>query len=413
MSFFNCNLDEINKYKIVDIDISDNKSWNLNTGLTINSLKKYNDAITSTFELPTYGLTAFDYGLVNSLTATTTINYTDNKLKLQRVGENDFTGNTSYTGYSITPVTTATTVGNYFLLEGGYFTGFYKLHDYEYEILPYRYNEGLTISTWINVQSGITFENILSEKDGFFFYMGTLAENKYSLAYSGDTIYSSFTGTNITNNVDLSGNTTGITNIFLNDHTDLESGITKNVIAFRINQNKQIGYRFLDYTGNTIENYSDKEISYGWNNITITFKPKELIKDKDLLNCYKDRDMVLTIYLNGIIIYEEIDFKEIWFKQMFTEREKQLHIPYVINWGGGSFGLKHSWHFNNSLNEFIQDERKKDLLIESNFDGSFYGGIQKLELYNKALNFIEVRKVIEYYSKYNINNFKGGRLINI
>jgi hypothetical protein len=46
-------------------------------------------------------------------------------------------------------------------------------------------------------------------------------------------------------------------------------------------------------------------------------------------------------------------------------------------------------------------------LIQNNFDGSFYGGIQKLRMYDKDLNFTEVKKNYNYFStKYGFTKIK-------
>lgn len=63
----------------------------------------------------------------------------------------------------------------------------------------------------------------------------------------------------------------------------------------------------------------------------------------------------------------------------------------------------------------VQDERKDGLTIEQNFDSSFIGGIQKLRVYDKALNSEEVLHNALIESKenpeQNIVVSKGGRII--
>lgn len=93
-------------------------------------------------------------------------------------------------------------------LQGGFFQGFYKLEGYDYQVLPERYEKGWTIS--VDLKQGSTdyqlntLNNYASingyDTDGFFFYTGTRAENKYwnafeptDLSYTGIT-ESSYSG---------------------------------------------------------------------------------------------------------------------------------------------------------------------------------------------------------------------------
>jgi hypothetical protein len=61
----------------------------------------------------------------------------------------------------------------------------------------------------------------------------------------------------------------------------------------------------------------------------------------------------------------------------------------------------------------VQDERKKNLTIEQNFDNSFIGGIQKLRIYDKALTYPEILHNALMEAKINSNLIvsNGGRII--
>ena len=199
-----------------DIIISDIQ-WDgaINNGVTLNDI----------------GLTGLDNGLLryvlpnNDLThsglteqflyTTMVIPENDYKFRMHEV-----TGMTS--GYTYPITITADTANHltYAQFCGGFYQGFYKLDDYDYQVLPNRVKKGWVADFWVKknedcaIPSGSTsgdcknYPNIiLNDKypnnKGFFFYMGTRAENKY---------WSTFNGINAgcTSNC-TSGTTSGVT----------------------------------------------------------------------------------------------------------------------------------------------------------------------------------------------------------
>jgi len=110
----------------------------------------------------------------------------DCRLKLKPV-----TGYSSYNiNYSITSAT-GSCEGYYNELNGGFYQGFYKLQGYPYEVLPTRVECGWTVETIIrprcnNICDGYTLNDLFPENKGIFFYMGTRAENKFRIPYSGE-----------------------------------------------------------------------------------------------------------------------------------------------------------------------------------------------------------------------------------
>lgn len=392
----------------VHIDLTNLKSWNLNTGFTSISLTKWNKAISDNIFLYDFGLTAYDNGRVDRMHDTLTIVPTDNKVTLYRVGHNNpkpnvgegyETGTTLYDTYGITGVTgasatthttiitggtgsTGTTIitgitsfapyaGNFFELNGGYLQGFFKLKNYNYELLPPRYGSGITIETIIRIIPQ-------SFNDGYFYYMGARAENKYVPAFSGECIQftasttasttSSFalTSTRVTNITEFSGITTSENN-FLNNYIDQQvmkagsntpdlfvtapvatddQGIRGNAIGFYITSDRRIGYTRINPSGVTETNVSVHQIPHtGWTIIDIVFKPYEIITDRSVLDCADSRTGDFIVYVNGRRFWKIEDFDEYYFKGFKTQREKQLGVPYNISWGGGSFGLKNSYHY--------------------------------------------------------------------
>ena len=153
------------------------------------------------------GLTGTDNGLVDQMTGKT-IEYTsgllpdnekfdrlkfDRRLKLHQVTgytwdpNHRFSGVTSGSSYEIVSYS-ASSVGIYHELYGGFYQGFYELFGYDYQILPERYHKGWTVEMTLKPRitnlysppSGVaTLNNFYPENDGIFFYLGTRAENKY------------------------------------------------------------------------------------------------------------------------------------------------------------------------------------------------------------------------------------------
>ena len=418
---------------ILNIDLNDLYSWDLNTGLTLDSTYKWKYAQSIDANLVDFGLTAYDNGMLNDMNTGLTLSYNDNNLKLFRVGSNDASGNTSYSGYSITSFT-GTSVGNYFYLNGGYFQGFYKLHDTDFKILPARYDNGITIETIIE---------ILPNSSGIFYYMGTRSEDKYNSYFSGETTIvevipinnSGYTETIFSGITTSEGNYLNAyeydqvhLNAFqkpeeMHDTINLETpqinNISNNVIAFELTNDLRLSYKYIDNLGNLIQYQSPNKITrYGWTIIDIVFKPYKQISnyDDNKYLCYGDRYGDLLFYVNGRLFWKVDNFLEWYGKPINNDWEKQLGVPFNIAWGGGSFGLKHSWHYNNDYNELVQDERKNNLTIEKYFSNSYIGNVQKLKVYNMALNSNEILQNTVIQAKllpaYNININKGGRLIN-
>jgi hypothetical protein len=76
-------------------------------------------------------------------------------------------------------------VGTYHKLDGGFYQGFFKLFKYPFEVLPKRMKRGWTMNCSLRFPINSNVENTLNDdfpaNSGFFFYMGTRAENKYML----------------------------------------------------------------------------------------------------------------------------------------------------------------------------------------------------------------------------------------
>lgn len=353
-----CLNDIISDNLAIHIDLTNLKSWDLNTGLTSFSLTKWSGAVSDNIDLIDFGLTGFDNGRTNIMWDGISLTPQDNILSMYRVGfnnvKNPTTGETS--GVTVTteflPISGMTTgsSGNYFELNGGYLQGFFKLDGYNYELLPARYNNGITIETLLY---------LYSNSQGIFYMMGARAEDKYNPYFSGETI----TGTTTT------GTTTSFDNYLdaIEPYEVVKSGfsqpeemmeikytetsplnnIKNNVIAFELTQDKKLSYKYINEKGLIITNISPTIISSttGWTMITIVFTPNEIIDDLDLLECAPQRKGKLIFYVNGRANWIINNFPEFYFKSFKNDKEKQIGVPYSISWGGGSFGLGESWHY--------------------------------------------------------------------
>ena len=367
----------------VHIDINDIKSWDLNTGFTVNSLTKWTGAYSEKNNLHDFGLTNFDFGLTNEMHGNLELTTKDNKLKLHRIGFNQiqnpttgdtgiYSATTSYDGYGMTGITTGDT-GNYFELNGGYLHGFFKLDGYNFKVFPER------------IDAGITIENLLflkPESVGMFLFMGIRSEDKYIPYFSGETTFKNneFDGVYTSDDEFLHGEVTEEFNRkAFKDYEDMkgirwvkknnDDNINGNLIGFGIGENggKRLFYKYIDDDGNLITNHSNTTIeNTGMTLITITFRPDIIIGDPDLLECFKRRTGKLLFYVNGRATWIINDFPEFFFRRMLNDRSKQIGVPYSISWGGGTFGLKHSWHYD-ILERTIFSNQNSDYII-NNFD---------------------------------------------
>lgn len=343
----------------IQIDLTNTKSWDLNTGLTVFSITKWSGAISDNINLINLGLTGFDNGRTNIMWSGITLTPLDSLFSMYRVGYNDVnnpatgetSGITTITQYlPISAVTTTDTTGNYFNLNGGYLQGFFKLFGYNYELLPARYNNGITIETLVN---------LYPNSHGIFYMMGARAEDKYNPYFSGETI----TGTTTIGVVDSDGNYLDAilnkqvlkTSFSLPEEKTYTSyyetspinNIKNNIIAFELTENKKLGYRYINNDGIFIKNESLMIVNEtGFTTIAISFTPNSKIDDISKIDCAKQRIGKLRFYVNGRNIWTVADFPEFYFKSFANDREKQIGVPYSISWGGGSFGLSNSWHYN-------------------------------------------------------------------
>lgn len=244
------------------------------SGNTITSLNSWTGATNSGVTLFDIGLTGVDNGLilinkisgdtsnsqtVNALTGSTlTLSSGDTKMFFTQVSGN--TGSYVYPIDIITPDTATTFNGVYSRLCGGFYQGFYKLQEYDYEVLPTRMEKGWTSEFWLRrgdncsgTTSGTTLNDTYPENKGLFFYMGTRAEDKFWNCFEG-------LNTGVTSGC-TSGATSGCTIIKESDVTTSSgvplcpSGNTIDVTTdngFLIYDRTEGGYLACNFTGDSI-----------------------------------------------------------------------------------------------------------------------------------------------------------------
>ncbi len=336
---------------------------------------------------------------------------------------------------------------------------------YDYKVLPERlsgmggainsYNpclDGWTATFSLNKSSipctGNTLNNLYPNNKGFFFYMGTRAENKFWDLFSGETGYTTSSGyplppPKVTETV-LSNNPfivyqpagcccfTGVTTE-TTQQKDRNADIINNALGFRITDDGSIGYRTITMTGvcsavtattvvdcntqcgcgcnnqtgdsktttattvtetyvtgtSVTECYSMSGLveTDKWVHIAIRFKPYESFSECELQ--YRgSRKGSLMVYVDGYLKWKVDDFDEFIFRELDEHREKQQGVPFTYSWGGGTQGLLET----NTVNG--PDPEDENLVLQNNFAGTFEGGISRFRLYGCALDVTTIRDEI-------------------
>jgi hypothetical protein len=109
------------------------------------------------------------------------------------------------------------------------------------------------------------------------------------------------------------------------------------------------------------------------------------------------------VYTNGYLYMVIENFEEIIPRELNTEKERQVGVPFNISFGGGTQGLHNNLIFSSSTlpyGPYIQDPElfpnnilsatslsslSTDILMEQNFGGTFMGGISQFRMYVEPL----------------------------
>jgi hypothetical protein len=188
----------------VSYDFNNSETFNNSNSINrIYSLNIWSGATNTGYTFDTFGLTGLDNGalvynkdsgdtknlkLVNILTGSTlTIPSGDNRLILNRV-----TGSTQQFIYPIDLVSNPLPIGDAIKFCGGFYQGYYKIDNSTYQVLPDRVNKGWVADFYLkredncSGETGTILNDIYPNNKGFFFYLGTRAENKFWNIFEGN-----------------------------------------------------------------------------------------------------------------------------------------------------------------------------------------------------------------------------------
>jgi hypothetical protein len=170
--------------------------------------------------------------------------------------------------------------------------------------------------------------------------------------------------------------------------------LSENALGFRITDDGRIGYRKMTVTGTCLndkykitgtvmeEGYSEPNIipktGNTWTHIAITYTAGSGIKNTLPSG-------TLRFWVNGLVKYKVNDFIGLQLRALDEWSDKQIGVPFNMSWGGGTQGLLESQTFNGP------DYNDRNLLLESNFAGTFEGELSQLRFYEKPLDVLEIR----------------------
>jgi hypothetical protein len=334
---------------VINFNIADENSWSLNDSVfTITSLNRWNKAISEDVTLLDYGLTAFDYGFTNKMWEKLDLKSDNTYLTLKSVGYNNVLNptNSQTSGMTITTnILPFEMIGSgstrYIQLNGGYLNNFYKLEDYNYELLPNRFKNGITIESTLFLNE---------DSFGIFYTMGVRSEDKYNSEFIGEEGLKSSEDNYLTSYIDESRTKINFrlpeeNKEFVKTIKNQADNLKNNLYSFEITDDKRIGYRLINNFGRVEYRTSNKILdTTGFTTIHLVFTPY-LIVDDDCNMSKKQQYGDLNIYVNHRFFEKFIDFPEFNFSKINNHKEKQIGVPYNISFGGGSFGLKNSWHY--------------------------------------------------------------------
>ena len=179
-------------------------------------------------------------------------------------------------------------------------------------------------------------------------------------------------------------------------------------------------------TQSSIDNQSYKLISPPETHLGSTPEPKvyKVRFDKKWFDELDYRLGTLKLYVNGYLLLVIEDFEEIIPRELNTEKEKQVGVPFNISFGGGTQGLHDHLIFSgcsNPYGPYTQDPElfpnnilsattlsglSTNILLEQNFGGTFMGGISQFRMYVEPLSSPQIQhnfRILE--NKFNLLNF--------
>jgi hypothetical protein len=201
---------------------------------------------------------------------------------------------------------------------------------------------------------------------------------------------------------------------------DYKVDIIDNALAFIIKDDGSIGYRLLTVTGHCVTATTASTVTYisgatikeeysisgmvsadTWSYIAIRFVTNYM--DDCQLKTAKPRTGKLMFYVNARLKFVVNDFPEFVARRLNEYKAKQVGVPFNFSLGGGSQGLVESMTFDGL------DMADRGLPIETNFAGTFIGGISQFKFNICDLSFCDIQHNFEMDApKYGINILNYG-----
>jgi len=343
--------------------------------------------------------------------------------------------------------------GYYQELKGGFYQGFYKLHGYDYEVLPTRPNKGWSFSSYLKLNTiGYQLQNCYNASGYNGISSTTLCSNTPPNSMS-DTMPHNLTNYSWKNSSSI---ITGVTNnsgffFFKGLREGQTTDVYSNVLGFRITDDMRIGYRTLRYTGDCIdtsgecnpnsqwtcgwgleESYSEPicpfitELSGNcadtWIQVDVVFDRNIYLEDCDLLNKGGINDLItgtypysannicdtfipgkLNLYCSANTIYHWFTDKDLRMgtlkfyvngRIVHTVNDYEEIIPRHTNQTPESqFGVSYNMSWGGGAWGYRENKKpvlQDNDLISQFFAGSFIGGISQMMYYIKPLTADEV-----------------------
>jgi len=309
---------------------------------------------------------------------------------------------------------------------------------------------GWSMETWIKWDNsfcsgatGNTLNQNFTGNTGFFFYIGTRAENKFRNVFSGESgLYtcdgiiplspdgeepvvttdgqSWFTKSSYGRSCSPC-QTTGTTNTIT--ATTYCDELSENALGFRITPEGRVGYRKMTVDGHNY--WCEESGTTGGSHYMITgskmeegYSPNFTIsgdtqKWYHIVVTYSQNSVknglpagTLKFWVNGRVVYRVEEFIGLKLRPLNDYSSKQLGVPYNISWGGGSQGLLESQTFGGP------DPKDQNLPIATYFTGTFEGELSQLRFYDRPLNLLEIRNnLYGECNRYCVEETYGGALI--